>query len=88
MASPSSSVRDARRAFGQRLREIRQDSGLTARALAKTAGWHESKCSKLESGRYRASFEDIRAYALYCGVPGLADDLIATARGIDGMYVE
>ncbi|WP_425315850.1 helix-turn-helix domain-containing protein [Streptomyces olivoreticuli] len=43
--SSSSSVRQARQALGQRLREIRKDSGLTARALAALAGWHESKCS-------------------------------------------
>lgn len=87
--SPSSStVKEARVSFGRRLREIRKDSGLTARALSALAGWHESKCSRIENGSRPPSYDDIRAYAEHCGVPHLANDLIDTARGIEGMYVE
>ncbi|MFD9816955.1 helix-turn-helix domain-containing protein [Streptomyces sp. NPDC059080] len=46
----SSAVKEARISFGRRLRDIRKESGITARALAARAGWHESKCSKIESG--------------------------------------
>ncbi|MEU9115761.1 DUF5753 domain-containing protein [Streptomyces sp. NPDC048483] len=88
MTSPSSSVHQARKALGQRLREIRLDAGLTARALAALADWHESKCSRLESGSRSPSEPDLRAWALHCGAPHLAEDLVTTARGIDGMYVE
>jgi transcriptional regulator with XRE-family HTH domain len=88
VASPSSSIQEARRALGQRLREIRKDSGLTGRELAKRAGWHESKTSRLEHGRTPPSDVDIRAWTLICGATGQAPDLIATARGIDGQYVE
>ncbi|MVO85887.1 helix-turn-helix domain-containing protein [Streptomyces sp. p1417] len=88
MSTPSSSVQEARVAFGRRLREIRKDSGLSARALAVLTGWHESKCSRLENGSRTPSFEDIRAYTRHCGAAQLAEDLIATARGIEGMYVE
>ncbi|AZS70849.1 transcriptional regulator [Streptomyces lydicus] len=90
MSTPpsSSAVKEARVSFGRRLRDIRKDSGLTARALAALAGWHESKCSKIESGTRPPSLDDIRAYAEHCGVLHLANDLIDTARGIDGMYVE
>ncbi|MEZ0092866.1 helix-turn-helix domain-containing protein [Streptacidiphilus sp. EB129] len=84
----SSSVAHAREALGQRLREIRLDSGLTARALAVLCSWHESKCSRIEHGGMTPSDADLRAWALHCGVPEQAADLIATARGIDGMYVE
>ncbi|MBB4886995.1 DUF5753 domain-containing protein [Streptomyces netropsis] len=84
----SSSVQQARHALGQRLREIRKDSGLTARALAALAGWHESKCSRVEHGRTLPSDADIRSWAMHCGVQEQAADLIATARNIDGMYVE
>ncbi|WP_327066219.1 DUF5753 domain-containing protein [Kitasatospora sp. NBC_01302] len=87
-SSPSSRVQEARLALGQRLREIRKDSGLTARALAARASWHESKCSRLEHGHTMPSDADLRTWTLYCGVPELAGDLIATARGIDGAYVE
>ncbi|MEZ0091129.1 helix-turn-helix domain-containing protein [Streptacidiphilus sp. EB129] len=85
---PASSIEQARRALGQRLREIRLDAGITARALAALCGWHESKCSRIEHGRMTPSDGDLRAWTLHCGVPGRAADLIATARGIDGMYVE
>ncbi|MFC8829588.1 helix-turn-helix domain-containing protein [Streptomyces sp. NPDC057137] len=84
----SSSVKEATKALGQRLREIRKDAGLTARALARQAGWHESKCSRFESGSRRPSEADLRAWALHCGVPQLAEELVTTARGIEGMYVE
>ncbi|MGR4850159.1 helix-turn-helix domain-containing protein [Streptomyces sp. LARHCF252] len=84
----SSSVAEARRALGQRLREIRKDSGLTARALAGLAGWHESKCSRIEHGRTPPSDADIRVWTLHCSAQGQTADLIATARAVEGMYVE
>ncbi|WP_329217736.1 helix-turn-helix transcriptional regulator [Streptomyces sp. NBC_01485] len=86
--SSSSSIQQAREALGKRLREIRKDSGLTARELASRAGWHESKCSRLENGRTTPSDGDLRAYAMHCGATGQAADLIATARNINGSYVE
>ncbi|WP_330175240.1 helix-turn-helix transcriptional regulator [Streptomyces sp. NBC_01498] len=84
----SSSVQEATKALGQRLREIRRNAGLTARALAQQADWHKSKCSRFESGSRRPSETDLRAWALHCGVPELAEELVTTARGIEGMYVE
>ncbi|RLV08737.1 transcriptional regulator [Streptomyces griseocarneus] len=86
--SSSSSVQQARQALGQRLREIRKDSGLTARALAALAGWHESKCSRIEHGKAMPSDADIRAWTLHCAAQEQTADLIATARNINGMYVE
>ncbi|MCX4636667.1 helix-turn-helix transcriptional regulator [Streptomyces sp. RPA4-5] len=84
----SSSVRQAREALGKRLREMRKDSGLTARELAARVGWHESKCSRIENGRTGPSDDDLRVWALHCGAEGQTADLIATARNIDGAYVE
>jgi transcriptional regulator with XRE-family HTH domain len=78
----------AREAFGTRLREIRLDAGLTARALAKLAGWHFTKVSKLEHGTRRPSRDDIRAWCRYCQAEDQVMDLIATARSIDAMYTE
>ncbi|MFD7466709.1 helix-turn-helix domain-containing protein [Streptomyces tendae] len=86
--SSSSSVQQARDALGKRLREIRKDSGLTARDLAARAGWHESKCSRIENGRTPPSDDDLRVYTLYCAAADQTADLIATARNIDGAYVE
>ncbi|MEU4350158.1 helix-turn-helix transcriptional regulator [Streptomyces sp. NPDC023838] len=84
----SSSVRQAREALGKRLREIRKDSGLTARELASRAGWHESKCSRIENGRTAPSYDDLRTYTLHCDAEDQTADLIATARNIEGTYVE
>jgi transcriptional regulator with XRE-family HTH domain len=78
----------AREAFGARLREIRQDAGLTARALAKLAGWHFTKISKLEHGARQPSQDDIRAWCRHCRAEDQALDLIAAARSIDAMYAE
>jgi transcriptional regulator with XRE-family HTH domain len=83
-----SNVQQAKQALGLRLREIRTEAGLTARELASRAGWHESKCSRLERGRTPPSDGDIRVYTLHCAAVGKEADLIATARGIEGMYVE
>ncbi|MBT2421920.1 helix-turn-helix transcriptional regulator [Streptomyces sp. ISL-22] len=84
----SSSVQQARQALGRRLREIRKDAGLTARELARRADWHESKCSRLENGRTAPSDADIRMYTTLCAAQDHAADLIATARGIEGTYVQ
>lgn len=84
----SSSVAEARRALGQRLREIRKDAGLIARALAGLAGWHESKCSRIEHGGTPPSDADIRAWTRHCNAEDQTADLIATARAVKGIYVE
>ncbi|GIF96781.1 helix-turn-helix domain-containing protein [Catellatospora citrea] len=87
-ANQSSSAQEALRALGQRLREIRIEAGLTGRALASLVGWHESKVSKVEYGRQPPSVDDIRAWCRHSGVPGMAGDLIASLRAVEGMFVE
>ncbi len=86
--SPSSSVRQARGALAQRLREIRLDADLTARALALAAGWHESKCSRIEHVKTAPSEADIRLWCQVCGAEDQAADLIASLRAADSMYTE
>jgi transcriptional regulator with XRE-family HTH domain len=86
--SPSSSVRQARAALAQRLREIRLDAALTARALALAAGWHESKVSRIEHVRTPPSDGDIRLWCQVCGAGDQAADLIASSRAADSMYTE
>ncbi|WP_030706542.1 helix-turn-helix domain-containing protein [Streptomyces sp. NRRL F-2580] len=86
--SPSSAVEEARAALGRRLRDMRRPTGLSARALAARAGWHESKASRIENGKTMPSDADLLAYVTLCGEPGALEDLRATARGIDQMYVE
>ncbi|QDY76521.1 helix-turn-helix domain-containing protein [Streptomyces qinzhouensis] len=88
MTSPSSSVEEARKELGQRLARIRDTAGLTKRGLSEMLGWHESKPSRFESGKRAISERDIRAWCSACGNEDAAEELIETARGIEGMYVE
>ncbi|WP_373305515.1 helix-turn-helix domain-containing protein [Streptomyces inusitatus] len=71
-----------------RLAEIRAAAGLTKRALATILSWHESKASRFESGTRTPSERDLRDWCRACGAEGEVEDLVTTARGIEGMYVE
>ena len=84
----SATAQQALDALAARMHEIRKDAELTARQVALTAGWHESKCSRIEHARTMPSPEDIRTWCSICGVPDQAADLTAALRGIDSMYVE
>lgn len=88
MKSQSSSAQQALAALGTRLREVRVYAGLTGRALAKSAGWHESKVSRIEHGRIQPSPEDIRAWCLCSGVPEQTGEFVASLRAVEGMFVE
>lgn len=88
MESASSSVQEARKALGRRLGEIRKAAGLTKRALAQNIGWHESKASRFESGTRAPAERDLRDWCRGCGADDQAEDLVSTAQGIEGMYVE
>ncbi|OBA62172.1 DNA-binding protein [Nocardia sp. 852002-20019_SCH5090214] len=82
------SVHEARKALGQRLREIRRRAGVSGRDLARVSGWHESKVSKIEYGRIKPSDADIRAYVEHTGANDQLDDLLATVHNIDAAYME
>jgi transcriptional regulator with XRE-family HTH domain len=85
---PSSSAREAQRALGERLREVRKDAGLTARALAAATGQHYTRVSKIENGVQAPSDEDIRDWCDACGAGEQVPDLIATARVVESAYLE
>ncbi len=84
----SSTLQQAREALGQRLRDLRRDAGLSGRELATRTGWQSSKVSKIEYGKQTPSEPDIRSWCQHCGALDQVDDLIATVRGIEAMYVE
>ena len=88
MPTRSSSVQDAKRALGVRLREIRTDAGLTGRRLGALAGWHPSKISKIESGTTTPTVQDIRAWCAHCRADDHVSELVATLRAVEGMFVE
>lgn len=86
--SPSSSVQRARQQLAERLRDIRLDARLTARALSAAAGWHEAKTSRIEAAKQAPSEDDIRAWCQACGAERAVPDLIAASRSADSMYLE
>lgn len=86
--SPSSSVQRARQELADRLRELRLDAALTARALSAAADWHEAKTSRIESAKQAPTESDIDVWCRVCRTPSRAIDLIAASRAADSAYVE
>jgi transcriptional regulator with XRE-family HTH domain len=84
----ASAAQRAREAFGSRLREIRQDAGLTGRQLAELTGFHFTKISRVEHGAQGLSDADIRAWCNACGALDQILGLIAQARAADSLYRE
>lgn len=72
-----------RREFGQRLRQLREDAGLTGKQLAEQAGWAQSKVSRIETGRQSVKTDDVRTWAGVTAAPaGLLEDLLADLRSL------
>lgn len=88
ITSPSSSTKQAQEALGVRLRELRKDAGLTARALAVATGQHYTRVSKIEHGVQPPSDKDIHDWCLACGADDQVPDLLATLRAVESAYLE
>src|SRR5215472_5990203 len=86
--SLSSSVQRAREQLAERLRDVRLDARLTARALSAAAGWHEAKTSRIEAAKQAPSEDDIRVWCRVSGAERAVPDLIAASRSADSMYLE
>ncbi len=86
--SESEQARDARKAFGLRLRDLRLDAGLTGRRLSELSGIHNTKISSIEHARLSPSEREIKAWATACGVPEQAPELIAAHRVAELMWQE
>jgi transcriptional regulator with XRE-family HTH domain len=82
----SSKERQAREAFGNRLREIRLDAGLSGRQLAGITGFHYTKVSRVEHGGQSLSDADIQTWCAACGADSQVPDLIAQMRAVDTLY--
>ncbi|HEY5836561.1 helix-turn-helix domain-containing protein [Streptomyces sp.] len=71
-----------RRRLGEELRRLRDQAGLTSGEAAGLAGWHQSKISRIETGRSSVRAEDV---ALLLDVYAVRDrdlrDLLATLAG-------
>ncbi|MFJ1551433.1 helix-turn-helix domain-containing protein [Streptomyces sp. NPDC088246] len=86
--SPSSSAQSAREALAVRLQHLRKDAGLTGKELSARCGWHPAKTTRIQKGDALPSDSDIRTWCAACDADDQADDLIATARAVDSMYME
>lgn len=85
--SESSSVQQARQVLVDRLRELVKDAGLDGKDLAALCGWHPSKVSRISTAKSQPSENDIRAWCRACGAEDQTDDLIASLRAVQGMWV-
>ena len=84
----TSSAKEAKKALGARMREVRRDAGLTARALAAATGQHFTRVSKIENGTQAPTDSDIRAWCAACDAEDRVMELIATARAVESAYLE
>ncbi|MFJ3220309.1 helix-turn-helix domain-containing protein [Kitasatospora sp. NPDC086801] len=86
-ASPSSSAQQARHVLANRLAELCRDAGLTGLGIARLCGWHPSKSSRIINARTPPSANDIRAWCQACGAEDQAEDLIASLRTVEDMWI-
>lgn len=58
-----------RRAFGRRVRELRQARGYSQEELAERSGLHRTYISSLERGQRNVGIDNVRVLAESLGVP-------------------
>ncbi len=86
--TPSSTGKEAKKALGAQMRDVRKDAGLTARALALLTEQHYTRVSKIENGAQVPTDKDIRVWCAVCKAEDQVPDLIATARAVESAYLE
>ncbi|MGW6012345.1 helix-turn-helix domain-containing protein [Streptomyces sp. NPDC055210] len=85
--SPYSNAQQARQALADRLAELCRDAGLTGSDIAERCNWNRSKSSRIMNARTPPSADDIRAWCRACGAEEQIEDLIASLRTAEGMWV-
>ena len=85
---PSSSVAQARKELGARLRQLRKSAGLTGQALADATGQHFTRVSRIENGAQPPTERNIREWCTACGAEDQIPDLLATAQSVESAYLE
>lgn len=85
---PTSSVAQARKELGARLRQLRKAAGLTGQALADATGQHFTRISRVENGVQPPTERNIRDWCVACGAEEAIPELIATARTVESAYQE
>jgi transcriptional regulator with XRE-family HTH domain len=84
----STTGHQARKALGERLRNLRKDAGLTGKQFAALVGWSPSKVSKIEYANQTPTTEDVRVWCLHTGAKDQVPDLIANLRTIETAYLQ
>jgi transcriptional regulator with XRE-family HTH domain len=84
----TTSVQEARRGLGLRLRELRRAAHLTGRQLAETLAWPPSKISKLETGRQTPTDDDIRAWTAATDAVAVAEELLVALHTMELRHAE
>ncbi len=74
--------------LGQRLRELRQQAGLTGRQVAESLSWPASKVSKLENGRQTPTDDDIRGWASVTHAEAETESLLASLHTLEVQHAE
>jgi transcriptional regulator with XRE-family HTH domain len=82
------SVDEARKALGKRLRELRQQAGMNGKQLAESLSWPPSKVSKLEIGRQTPTDNDIRAWANATNAETEAESLLTSLHTLEIQHAE
>jgi transcriptional regulator with XRE-family HTH domain len=84
----AANVQEARRALGNRLRELRKQAGLTGAQLAESLAWPPSKISKLENGHQTPTDDDIRGWAGATDAESEAAGLLASLHTLESRHAE
>ncbi|MFC5107993.1 helix-turn-helix domain-containing protein [Kibdelosporangium philippinense] len=87
-ASDVSNVHEARMALGGRLRELREQAGLTGKQLAEPLSWQTSKVSKIENGKQTPSVSDIEAWTKATSSEGQKAALLASLHTLEVQHAE
>ncbi|MGH3972518.1 MAG: Scr1 family TA system antitoxin-like transcriptional regulator [Pseudonocardiaceae bacterium] len=85
---PGSSVVQARKELGARLRQLRKSAELTGQVLADATGQHFTRVSRIENGVQAPTERNIRDWCAACGAEDQIPDLIATAQSVQTAYLE
>lgn len=64
------------------LRQMREDTGLSAERFGEPHGWSQGKVSKIENGRTVPSPEDVEAWSSAAGRPEAAAELVSLAESV------
>lgn len=75
--------------LARRLKELRDESGLTGAELASRMDWRSrSKIPKIEKGQQLATEDDIRRWAAATGHPELADELVSMLPAAEVVHAQ